>query len=173
MTESLAGKAEMAVLGRTNQDMESLNKSMDLKLLHGATAYGFPNLLLTSPGQAGVGVNQVQRLEEQSKHLAYIIAEAERRAGSGKKAVIEPTEEACAAWGDTIASAAHLTSAMAQCTPGYFTLEGDVPNIPPEVFPKMARMGFLGQGYRKFEQILRAWRKEGHMEGVTVQGVAA
>jgi cation diffusion facilitator CzcD-associated flavoprotein CzcO len=184
LTESLAGKAEMAVIGKDGQDMETLNKTMDLRTLHGCSNLGFPNLFTTPLGQAGVGVNQVQRLEAQSIHIAYIIAEAERRAGdkasgsstngasAGCKPVIEPTESACDRWGDEVASAAHLTAAMLQCTPGYFTFEGDAINLPQEAMPKMARAGLYGQGYLKYAKLLDEWRREGQLEGLNVTAAA-
>lgn len=172
LTESLAGKAEMTVVGRDGQDMEALNKTMDLKTLHGCIAHGFPNLFTTPLAQAGVGVNQVQRLEVQSAHIGYIIAEAERRA-SGKRAIIEPTSEACDQWGDEIASAAHLTGAILHCTPGYFTLEGDAASWGPEVLMKVARNGLYGQGFLKYSKVLDGWRKQGNLEGMQVVGAAA
>ena len=183
LTESLAGKAEMAVTGKDGQDMEELNKTMDLKTLHGCANLGFPNLFTTPLGQAGVGVNQVHRLEEQCIHIGYIIAEAERRAASGgagssssggqSKVIIEPTEQACDKWGDELASAAHLTAAILQCTPGYFTFEGDAAHLPAEAMPKMARVGLYGQGYLKYAKTLGEWRKADQLEGLNVASAAA
>ena len=173
LTESLAGKAEMAVRGRTGQDMEGLNKTMDLKTLHGCITHGFPNLFHTSLSQAGVGVNQVQRLEEQSIHIGYIIAEAERKVGQGQRAIIEPTEDACNKWGDELAAAAHLTAAVLQCTPGYFTLEGDAAHLPPEALGKLARTGLYGQGFLKYARTLDGWRTSGNLDGIQVAAAAA
>lgn len=118
--------------------------------------------------QAGVGVNQVQRIEAQSAHNAHIIVEAERKVGPGKKAIIEPTEQACKNWGDELAASAHLTSGILACTPGYFTLEGDAERIPPEVLGKMARTGLYGQGFMRYNKILEDWRARGGLEGLEV-----
>lgn len=171
LTESLAGKAEMAVQGKDGQDMEELNKEMALKTLHGCMTFGFPNLFATAMSQAGVGVNQVQRLEAQSAHIGYIIAESQRKVGNDKKPVIEPTEPACDQWGDEIASAAHLTSAVLTCTPGYFTLEGDAVNLTPDQLGKMARCGLYGQGYMKYARTMEKWREAGELKGVDVVAV--
>ena len=168
LTESLAGKAEMAVRGKDDQDMEELNKQMALETLHGCMCSGFPNLFLTPLSQAGVGVNQVQRLEAQSVHNGYIIAEGQQKVGNQKKPIIEPTEGACKQWGDELASAAHLTAGVLACTPGYFTLEGDAANIPPEALGKMARTGLYGQGYMKYAQILEKWRESGDLAGIEI-----
>lgn len=169
LIESLAGKADIAVKGKNGQDMEELNKAMDLKTLHGCISHGFPNLFHMSLAQAGVGVNQVQRIEEQTIHIAHIISEAEQKTSHP---VIEPDEAACDKWGDELASAAHLTGAILACTPGYFTLEGDAAHIPPEVLPKMARTGLYGQGYLKYAQTLGEWRADGRLEGMEVASAA-
>ena len=142
---------------------------MDLLTLHGCICNNFPNLFTLSLAQAGVGVNQVQRIEEQSMHIAYIIAEAEQKAGEAKKAIIEPTTEACQKWGDELASYAHLTAGILACTPGYFTLEGDAEHIPQEALGKMARTGLYGKGYRAYARILDEWRAGGELKGIEVK----
>ena len=168
LTESLAGKADMEVKGKDGQDMEALSKQMDLLTLHGCTSHGFPNLFTMSLAQAGVGVNQVQRLDEQTMHIAYLIAEAEQKVGKGSKPIVEPTAEACQKWGDELAANAHLTSGILACTPGYFTLEGDAEHIPKEALGKMARTGLYGQGYMAYARILDQWRANGEMKGIEV-----
>lgn len=117
LTESLAGKAEMNVVGKDGADMEGLSKAMDLQTLHGIISHKFPNLFLLGLAQAGVGANQVQRIEAQAKHNANIITQAQRKVGNDKKAIIEPTEEACKTWGDELAANAHLTSGILSCLP--------------------------------------------------------
>ena len=171
LTESLAGKADMNIIGKDGEDMEGLSKKMDLLTLHGCTSHNYPNLFLLSLAQAGVGVNQVQRIEAQAEHNANIVAEAQRKVGEGKKPIIEPTEEACKAWGDELASSAHLTSGVLSCLPGYFTLEGDAERIPKEALGKMARSGLYGQGYLAYASILDDWRAKGDLEGIQVDAV--
>ena len=173
LTESLAGKASMTVTSKQGQDMEALNKALTFATLYGCTAAAFPNLFFMGLSQAGVGVNQVQRLWRQAEHIAYTIAEAEKRVvGSGnKKVLIEASPEACQQWGDELASAAHLTSAMLTCTPGYFTAEGDAAKFPPEVLSRLARTGIYGQGFLKYASILDAWEAEGELRGLVVGSV--
>ncbi|KAF7195409.1 FAD-binding monooxygenase ausC [Pseudocercospora fuligena] len=170
LTESLAGKAEMAVIGKDGQDMDDMNKKLSLESLHGCMSAGFPNLFTTALSGAGVGVNQVQRLNEQGIHNAYIVTEAQRRA-DGKKVVIEPSEKACQEWGDEIQSAAHLTAGILACTPGYFSLEGDIANIDQDTLGKMGRHGLYGQGYLKYAGILEKWRADGKLKGLEVSTV--
>lgn len=169
LTESLAGKAEMKIVGKNGDDMEELSKKMELQTLHGCMCHGFPNCFLLGLAQAGVGANQVQRIGAQAVHNANIVTQAEAKAGAGKKAVIQPTQDACSAWGDELASSAHLTSGILSCLPGYFTLEGDAKHIPPDILGKMARTGLYGQGYLAYARILDDWRAKGDLNGLQVE----
>jgi hypothetical protein len=172
LLESLAGKADIIVHGQHGKDMEELNKSMDLKTLHGLISYGFPNLFTPSLAQAGVGVNQVQRIHDQTVQIGYMIAEAERQVGKEHKTIITVEEKACDKWQDELQANAHLTGAIVQCLPGYFTLEGDVAHLPPEALGKMSRGGLYGQGYLKYAKILDEWRAKGDLEGLKVASAA-
>lgn len=135
--------------------------------LHGLVAHHFPNLFYNGLSQAGVGVNQVQRLDEQSKQIAYTIREAEKRHG-GKKTIIEPTDEACEDWGNQVAGRAHLMGAMANCTPGYLNSEGAVDKMTPEMQMAMARATIWGSGYLSYAKVLSDWRASGKLEGFEI-----
>ncbi|KPI45180.1 Ketocytochalasin monooxygenase [Cyphellophora attinorum] len=152
LLESLAGKADIIVRGTNGKDMEELNKAMDLKTLHGLISYGFPNLFTPSLAQAGVG--------------------AEKQVGKEHKTIITVEEKACDKWQDELQANAHLTGAIVQCLPGYFTLEGDVAHLPPEALGKMSRGGLYGQGYLKYAKILDEWRAKGDLEGLNVASAA-
>ena len=66
--------------------------------LHGMHSRGFPNCFIFSLTQSGFTVNFPHMLNEQSKHLAYILAEAQARGVT----VIEADADAEAAWVQTI-----------------------------------------------------------------------
>ena len=119
--------------------------------------------------QAGVGVNQVQRLDEQSMHIAHIIREAEKKTNNkDKKTIIEPTDEACEDWGNQVAGRAHLMGTMANCTPSYFNSEGAADKMTPEQQGAMARASIWGSGYLSYAKILREWREQGGLEGFEI-----
>ena len=173
LSDSLAGKAGITVTGKDGQDMEDRFKKGQLMTLHGTIAQHFPNLFYTGLSQAGVGVNQTQRLDQQAIHIAHTIREAERKTGSagavgGSKAVIEPTEAACEEWANRVAGNAHKLSTMAGCTPSYFNAEGEADKMSPEQQAGAARGAIWGQGYLDYERILKEWRAKGDLEGFAV-----
>ncbi|KAK0103953.1 hypothetical protein ONS96_005059 [Cadophora gregata f. sp. sojae] len=178
LNQSLAGKADMAVLGKNGLDMETQFKTGQLFTLHGLIAINFPNLFVTGFSQAGVGVNQTQRLDEQSLHIAYTIRQAEKKLagrsssgrGSGNKAVVEPSEEACEEWAGRTASKAHMLGAMAGCTPSYFNAEGEVDKMTDEQRMGAAKLTIWGQGYLAYARILKEWRDKGGLDGLVVEG---
>lgn len=169
---SMAEKAAMDVVGRNNRNFDQRFNEGDLMTLHGLIPHDFPNLFSLGLSQAGVGVNQTQRMDEQSKHIAYTIREAEKKSGSGKKAIIEPTEATCEKWGDQVASVAYLLASMGGCTPSYFTQEAAIEKHSPEQQAKSARSAIYGQGYATYAKILKDWRDKGDLEGLEVTAAA-
>ncbi|KAL2071193.1 hypothetical protein VTL71DRAFT_12428 [Oculimacula yallundae] len=172
--ESLAGKAGITVLGRDGIKMEEKYQKAELLTLHGIIANGFPNMFFPGFSQAGVGVNQTQRLDEQSTQMAYMIREAECRSKTSQngtsnsvaKTVIEPTAEGCEDWANQCASKAHLFATMAGCTPSYFNAEGAMDKM--EKLAGSARLAMWGQGYLSYARILQEWRRSGQLEGLSV-----
>lgn len=167
VTESLAGKAEMKVVGSKDSDLEETFKQGDWLSLHGISSHGYPNLFSLGLSQAGVGVNQTQRLDAQAANVAYTIVEARNKVG-GDKVVIEPTEEVCKGWGDQVAANAYLLANMGGCTPSYFTSEAEIERHTPEQQAKSARSTLFGQGYAMYSKILEDWQRTGRLEGLQV-----
>ncbi len=64
------------------------------KTLHGMTSRGFPNQFFTGFIQGGVSANTTAMFEQQAKHIAYIIAEAQNRGAT----TVEPSQEAQDGW---------------------------------------------------------------------------
>jgi cyclohexanone monooxygenase len=100
--------------------------------------------------------------EQQAEHIAYIIAEAVRR----KATTVEPSKEAQEAWGTTIREMAVDTSAFdLSCTPGYYNNEGSG-------FGEGIR-SFLGDyfmaGFYPFDDLLKAWREAGDLDGLELK----
>jgi hypothetical protein len=164
---SMAEKAAMDVVGKNGRNFDKRFNEGDLMTLHGIIPHDFPNLFSLGLSQAGVGVNQTQRMDEQSKHIAYTITEAEKRTGS-KNVIIEPTQEVCDQWGDEIASKAFLLASMGGCTPSYFTQEAAIDKHTPEQQAKAARSAIYGRGYAAYSKILREWRADGGLKGLEV-----
>jgi cyclohexanone monooxygenase len=130
--------------------------SNGVETLHGMHSRGFPNCYIISSAQAGFSVNFPHMLNEQSKHLAYIVSYAldhEVRA-------LEVSEEAEAAWVATIIGLARNGAEFQEsCTPGYYNNEGK----PRE---RSGQDGWYGGGPIAFVKVLEDWRAAGTLEGL-------
>ncbi len=127
--------------------------------LHGMHIRGFPNAFMMSIAQSGLTVNFPYMLNEQAKHLAYIIA---RALDQGVQS-LEVSAEAESEWVETILrQAAGATAFSDGCTPGYYNNEGQ----PGDA----SRQGgfFFGEP-GEFVRILENWRAEGGMKGLELR----
>ncbi|MEY2420709.1 MAG: hypothetical protein QOI95_776 [Acidimicrobiaceae bacterium] len=124
--------------------------------LHGMHSRGFPNCFIISNIQSGFSVNFPHMLNEQSKHLAYIIDHALQN----NVRTVETSEEAEADWVRTIVGLAQNNlKFLESCTPGYYNNEGK----PAE---RSGQNGFYGGGCIAFIKLLEAWRAEGDLAGL-------
>ena len=146
------------LLGRDGMTL-SEHWSRGVRTLHGMHVHGFPNSFIMGNQQAGFTVNYPHLLNEQSRHIAYIVAEARARGAR----TVEVTAEAEAQWVDTIVRLAGLgREFLESCTPGYYNNEGK----PGE---RSGQDGFFGAGSVVFFQILRDWRAAGSLAGLAVE----
>jgi cyclohexanone monooxygenase len=127
-----------------------------VRTLHGMHIRGFPNCFMMSIAQSGLTVNFPYMINEQARHLAYII---ERALGEGVRA-LEVSEEAEAEWVDSVLRLAEGRAEFAeQCTPGYYNNEGKPSRRTRQNF-------FYMGGPTEFVDILEAWRADGSMKGL-------
>ena len=128
--------------------------------LHGMHSHDFPNCFLISNAQSGFTANYPHMLNEQSKHLAYVVTEAISRQAK----VVEATPQAESEWVDTIVSLAIMRQKFAEeCTPGYYNNEG-------KPAASSARNGPYGAGSMAFIKVLEDWRAEGELKGLELTG---
>ncbi len=128
--------------------------------LHGMHSRGFPNCFIISNSQSGFTANFPHMLNEQSKHLSYIIKECTER----QVRVMEASQEAEDAWVQTIISSAMMRQKFQEeCTPGYYNNEGKPSALA-------ARNGFYGLGSIAFVNLLEAWRNENELKGLELNG---
>jgi cation diffusion facilitator CzcD-associated flavoprotein CzcO len=126
--------------------------------LHGMHVHGFPNCFIMMNSQSGFTANFPHMMNEQSRHVGYILGECARRQAK----LIEVTAEAEAEWVDTVVSAAILRQKFfEECTPGYYNNEGK----PSE---RAARNGPFGRGPIEFVRLLDEWRSEGALKGLAL-----
>jgi cation diffusion facilitator CzcD-associated flavoprotein CzcO len=125
---------------------------------HGMHTHGFPNCFIFSIVQSGFSVNFPHMLDEQARHLAYILKEAQQR----KASVIETTIEAEAEWVRTIETLARNNLEFLEaCTPGYYNNEGR----PHE---RSVRNTSYGAGPVAFIKVLEQWRAQNDLVGLNM-----
>ncbi len=131
----------------------------DYKTLHGMTSRGFPNQFFTGFIQGGVSANTTAMFEQQAKHIAYIISEAQARGAT----TVEPSAEGQANWVKTVRELAIDNSAFElSCTPGYYNNEGRGGGENNGAF-----LGdFYSPGFYAFDDLLAQWRDQGDLEGL-------
>ena len=128
--------------------------------LHGMHSRGFPNCFIISNSQSGFTANFPHMLNEQSKHLSYIIKECADR----QVRVVEAAQDAEDAWVQTIISSAIMRQRFQEeCTPGYYNNEGKSSALA-------ARNGFYGLGPIAFVKLLEDWRSDGQLKGLELNG---
>ncbi len=130
---------------------------------HGMHSRGFPNVFIFSNIQSGFTVNFPHMLDEQSKHLAYILSHA---AINGLD-VVETSQSAEDAWvAKIIELAVNNRKFLESCTPGYYNNEGK----PGD---RSLRNSNYGAGSIAFIKVLEAWREEGSLAGLDLICVSA
>ena len=130
--------------------------------LHGMHTRGFPNVFIMSNSQSGFTANYPHMLNEQSKHLAYVISHCLEH----QVRVAEASEAAEAEWVQTIIDCAIARQKFAEeCTPGYYNNEGQPSALA-------VRNGPYGRGPVEFVRLLEAWRAEGGLKGLELSGAA-
>ena len=131
-----------------------------LETLHGFYVRDFPNLFLVSNGQSGFTANFPHMLNEQSKHIAYVIQNAQDR----QARTVEPEQGAVDSWVETIQKLALMReNFLKECTPGYYNNEGK-----PEAMT--TKNGSYGAGPVAFVKVLEDWRAEGSLQGLELDG---
>jgi cyclohexanone monooxygenase len=123
---------------------------------HGFYSRGFPNCFIVSIVQSGFSANFPHMLDEQSKHLAHVLAYAEQH----DITLVEASQEAEDAWVQTIVDLAQYNVKFLEaCTPGYYNNEGR----PAD---RTVRNGSYGAGSPAFIKVLEQWREAGDLAGL-------
>ena len=131
-----------------------------VRTLHGMTSRGFPNCFIIQNSQAAFTVNFPHAMDEQSRHLSYII----KHGLDHQVQTIEPSEEAEEAWVQTIIGLARGNlNFLEECSPGFYNTEGK----PAE--RASAQNGPFGAGPNAFFQLIAVWREEGTLDGLELK----
>jgi cyclohexanone monooxygenase len=124
---------------------------------HGLFTRAFPNCFVVTTTQSGQSANFPHMLDEQSKHIAYVLSEVRARGAR----TMEPTPEAEAAWvAEVMRAAKGRLRYLQECTPGYYNLEG------AEIDVRTAKNSQYWRGPVAFVSMLERWRNEGKLSGL-------
>jgi cyclohexanone monooxygenase len=127
--------------------------------LHGMHTHGFPNCFVMGPQQSGFTVNFPHMLDEQARHIAYLV----KHAADHDVVTMEATEDAEREWVNTIMSMAIMRSGfLKECTPGYYNNEGMLSDLA-------VQNSFFGGGSIAFFRMLDEWRTEGSLRGLDLK----
>jgi len=131
--------------------------------LHGMHTRGFPNCFVVGSAQAGMSANFPHMIDEQARHIAWLV----RLARDEGVATIEATESAEREWTQAIVTNGERRRRFLEaCTPGYYNNEGQPSDVS-------ARNAPFAPGPTVFIDLLRAWRDDGKLEGLERNGAHA
>ncbi len=130
-----------------------------VRTFHGMHCHDFPNLFIMGGAQSGFTANYPHSLNEQSKHMAYIL----KNCMEGNHRVVEASTAAESEWVDTIISMARNNqSFLNECTPGYYNNEG-------KPHQRSLQNSNYGAGPVAFFRVLDDWREQGEMIGLELR----
>lgn len=130
------------------------------RTLHGLYTRHFPNHFIMSPIQSALTPNFTHMINEQAKHITFVIAEATKRGAS----TVEASEQSEEEWVRTIVDMSKLRDDFSrECTPGYYNNEG-------KITEKILKAGRYGLGSPAFIELLKNWREEGSFVGLEFDG---
>lgn len=160
--KSPAALGNLTIVGRDGRDMEEFWNAQGATTLHGLAVPGFPNLFFSGGSQAAPAAGNTLNADVMAEHVAYIIAEATRRAAP----VVEATQEAADEWAQEVVARAAFFAYGAGCTPSFWNSEGERDRpLSPEQQLKMARGALWSEGAETYSKILAQWRADGEMKG--------
>ena len=155
---SYTRRAGYDVIGKDDKPL-SEHWANGVRSFQGLTSHGFPNCFFLGFTQTAITVNVPHALNEQAKHVAYMMSQARLH----KSPIIEATAEAEQDYVDEIRRLAVRGSRFyAECTPGYYNSEGKQGNAQG-FFSEMH-----GAGPIKFYKMLEAWRQTGTLDGIAL-----
>ena len=128
------------------------------RTLHGMHVHGFPNCFIMSIVQSGFTANYPHLLNEQAKHIAYVVAQCLQRPAPRAEATAQAEQD----WLDTILRlAVNRRAYLEACTPGYYNNEGRLSPVAASYAP-------YGAGSMAYFKLLEEWREAGELAGLQI-----
>ena len=127
---------------------------------HGVFTHDFPNLLMISTVQGGFGVNFVHYITEVAAHVAWVIAECDRRGITEIEADPQSEEEWLML---LLGRMGGIGAYNATCTPGYLNSEQEEGDM------RAARNAAFWGSVEQYAQHLIDWREAGEFTDVFIK----
>lgn len=150
----MSRRLQCTIVGKHNTVLA--NKWADgVSSLFGMHTRDFPNLFIMANDQSANTVNFTHTLDEQAKHIAYVIEESKK---SGYQTV-DVEQQAEAQWVEKILEQqSPMKAIISECTPSFYNNEGSA-DIRP------VKNSFITSTTEYF-QILTDWRNAGELKGL-------
>ncbi len=156
---SYTHQADLEIIGRDGRTLGD-HWADGMRTYQGFMSHGFPNLFHMGFTQTGYTPNFTYMTENQSRHLAAVVKDANER---GIRAM-EPTAEAEADWVALVTEPNQMTDYLAACTPGYYNAEGKGKGHDEGFL-----QGHYPEGGLRFYEMLAEWRAAGEYAGLEIR----
>jgi cation diffusion facilitator CzcD-associated flavoprotein CzcO len=133
-----------------------------MRTVHGMLTSGFPNCFFLGQTQTGITANYCHTVREQADHLAYVIEQMREQNALSAEATEEAEERYVNHFREVGIS---NSSYYRNCTPGFFTNEGQLGDNT-----KGFLATFYGPGPLAFFDMLAGWRRQGNLDGLRMKG---
>lgn len=168
-----SGRTGAPVVGRGGRTVAEFftPTNPDFGTLLAVAMPGFPNMFISSTPTGGASYNYTHFADVTARLISHVIAEGSRKATNPDTLVVEATAEAAERYTQEVARQAAWFAVMPTCTPGYFTLEGEISKpTSPEQAAKMARMSAWGAGMNDWQDKVEKYMAQGNLEGWSICG---
>ncbi|GKT62824.1 phenylacetone monooxygenase [Colletotrichum tofieldiae] len=165
---SPSGHLNAPVIGRNGVDSIQKWGSQEYGTFYGTCSNGFPNAFFNGLAGGGVSYNLTSAYDVTAKFVANVIAVAHREAGSASKLLtIEASKEAEDRYTNEVQKRALWFSALATCTPGWFTGEADgaLRKQTPEEQAARLRQVPWGSGILDFKRMVSEYISKQTLDG--------
>lgn len=136
-----------------------------MRSMHGLMTHGFPNLFLCGGLFVfQLGANYCYGVDVQAEHIAYIVAELEKRKARSANVSAVAEQQWIDDQLDTKGAQTQfvLGGSPDTCTPGYYNQEGATERY------RNVRLESYSKGIGAYRRVLRDWRETGTLDGLEV-----
>ncbi|KAI1841557.1 hypothetical protein JX266_012210 [Neoarthrinium moseri] len=165
-----AERQDSKILGRDGRSIAEKWNSPDFGTLFGVASHQFPNFFAYHLQGSAHTYNMTSAFDTAAKLVAGIIAEASRTVPNAESLVIEATKEGEDRYTAEVKKRSLGASTLTICTPGYFTLDGELakkPESATEIDMKARKAAWM-TGINDFKRFIREFTDRKDLEGFTV-----